>query len=75
MWQSHNNYVEHEHYSYHILTPTISTLHGCNSAVESPRKLKFIGFSNFNLSARGEPTSGFHCQSIVLGELIEFKME
>ena len=33
-------HVENEHYSYHILT-TICTLHGCNSAVESPRKLKF----------------------------------
>ena len=31
-----------------------------------------LGFSNFNLvSAEGEPTYGFNCQSIVLGELIE----
>ena len=30
-----------------------------------------LGFSNFNLSASGEPTSGFNCQSIILGELIE----
>ena len=30
-----------------------------------------LGFSNFNIPARGEPTSGFNCQSIVLGELIE----
>ena len=41
MWQSHVHVdVENEHYSYHILI-TISTLYDCNSAVESPRKLKF----------------------------------
>ena len=28
-----------------------------------------LGFSNCHLSARGEPTSGFNCQSILLGEL------
>ena len=34
------SHVENEHYSYHILT-TISNLNDCNSAVETPRKLKF----------------------------------
>ena len=66
MWQSH---VENEHYSHHILT-NISTLHDCNSAVEPLRKLN-LGFSNFNLSDRGEPTPGFNCQSIIIGELLE----
>ena len=55
-----------EYYSYHSLT-TISTLHDCNSAVEPPRSSN-LGFSNFNLSARGEPTN---CESILSGELIE----
>ena len=59
MWQSH---VENEHYFYHILT-TISTLHDCNSAVGNLSESSNLGFSNFNLSARGDSTSGLNCMS------------
>ena len=62
MWQAH---VKNE-LSY------LTTISNCNSAVESPRSSNLhVGFSNLNLSARGEPTSGFNCESLILGELIE----
>ena len=61
MWQSH---VENEHYSYHILTMIVTLLWNLPESSN-------LSFSNFNLSARSEPTSGFNCQSIILGELIE----
>ena len=67
MWQSH---VENEHYSYHILT-IIFLLYMIVTPLWNVPESSNLAFSNLNLSARGEPNSGFNCQSIVLGELIE----